>query len=216
MTFNSQDLQAEKPPQKHSRPCSVVFCSQVWARTKPPSQLWVCSPGFIPLLLIILEIYPFSSTWPCCCPLCRAALSGELRAESHGCLQRAAQKPGGQLKVGKNKTDPKNDAWLVCKCWPGMRGEHPDSTVCNRQTVDVHGQGGTCPSCRCFLWVETGDVWLFDPAACQRAQVSLLCLLFLQELRSWAQSVPFLGAFPTPGCLNSPLTLHRCSQVGLQ
>lgn len=128
MTFNSQDLQAEKPPQKHSRPCSVVFCSQVWARTKPPSQLWVCSPGFIPLLLIILEIYPFSSTWPCCCPLCRAALSGELRAESHGCLQRAAQKPGGQLKVGKNKTDPKNDAWLVCKCWPGMRGEHPDST----------------------------------------------------------------------------------------
>lgn len=39
VTFNSQDLQAEKPPQKHGRPCSVVFCSQVWARTKPPSQL---------------------------------------------------------------------------------------------------------------------------------------------------------------------------------
>lgn len=57
------------------------------------------------------------------------------------------------------------------------------------------------------------DVFL---VGCFAKRASLLCLLFLQELRSWAPSAPFLGALPTPGCLNTPLTPLRCSQVGLQ
>lgn len=41
VTFSSQGLQAEKPPEERGRPCSIILCSQVWARTQPPSQLRV-------------------------------------------------------------------------------------------------------------------------------------------------------------------------------